>query len=384
MGIVADAHAYAQPEEVLRNADLAMAHAKELGKARFELFSPYMREQALTRLELETDLRHAIERRELELYYQPIVSLPAEQITGFEALLRWHHPTRGLVSPLAFIAIAEEIGLIIPIGQWVLQEACGQLREWQTGFPSKLPLTISVNISSSQFCAPGFIEQVAVMLQAVGLDANSLKLELTEGVWLNNSTEVTAIFKKMNELGIQFHLDDFGTGYSSLSYLQDFPIHAIKIDRSFVNRMREDSNQTEIVRAVIAMAHDLGMETVAEGIETVEQLAKLKQLGCNYGQGYLLSRPLTQAAIAQLLTQPRIPNEPPPVTRVIPVGRPSIACTKLDRERSRRSSAMRRKLLENRCINVEAFIAPHFLRLGCHLQKYPAPNLTTFNSEDDT
>jgi diguanylate cyclase (GGDEF)-like protein len=329
IGIVADAQAYEQPEEALRNADIAMSHAKGLGKARFEIFSPYMREQALTRLELETDLRHAIERRELELYYQPIVSLPAEQITGFEALLRWHHPTRGLVNPLEFISIAEEIGLIIPIGQWVLQEACGQLREWQAGFPRKLPLTISVNISSSQFCAPDFIEQVADMLQAVGLDGHSLKLEITEGVWLNSSTEVTAIFKKMNDIGIQFHIDDFGTGYSSLSYLQDFPIQAIKIDRSFVERMRDDSNHTEIVRAVIAMAHDLGMETVAEGIETVEQLDNLKQLGCNYGQGYLLSRPINQAAIVQLLNEQRLKPArlPQPPASLKPAGRPLPAPT---------------------------------------------------------
>lgn len=303
IGIVIEANRYEQPEDSLRDADIAMYQAKRLGKARFEIFKPHMREQALARLELETDLRHALERKELELYYQPIVSLTTEQITGFEALLRWRSPTRGLVSPLDFIPIAEETGLIVPIGHWIIREACFQIRTWQEKFPKAPPLTVSVNISGYQFFTPDFVAQVSTILKEVGVSASSLKLEITEGTWLHNSPEVTAIFKKMNEMGIQFHIDDFGTGYSSLSYLQDFPIHAVKIDRSFVSRMGDNSNHTEIVRAVITMAHDLGMEAVAEGVETVQQLAQLKALGCNFGQGYLLSRPVDKGSIELLLSE---------------------------------------------------------------------------------
>ncbi|MFN8443590.1 MAG: EAL domain-containing protein [Caldilineaceae bacterium] len=303
IGIVIEAHCYEQPEDALRDADIAMYQAKRLGKARFEIFKPYMRDQALARLELETDLRHALERKELELYYQPIVWLATEQITGFEALLRWRSPTRGLVNPTEFIPIAEETGLIVPIGQWVIHEACLQIRTWQEKFPKAPPLTVSVNISGHQFFTPDFVAQVSATLKEVDVAASSLKLEITEGTWLHSSPEVTAIFKKMNEMGIQFHIDDFGTGYSSLSYLQDFPIHAVKIDRSFVSRMGDNSNHTEIVRAVITMAHDLGMEAVAEGVETIEQLAQLKALGCNFGQGYLLSRPVDSSTIEHLLDE---------------------------------------------------------------------------------
>ncbi len=325
IGIVVDAQTYERPEDTIRDADLAMYHAKALGKAQWTRFSVEMRAQAMTRLALESDLRQVLVREELELYYQPIVALPGEQITGFEALLRWQHPTRGLVSPLEFIPIAEETGLIIPIGHWVLNQACRQLHAWQMRFPQSPPLTMNVNVSGTQFAAPDFIDQVRDILHKVGLDPHTLHMELTEGVCLDNSATAIARFKHLQRLGIQFHLDDFGTGYSTLSYLQQFPIQTIKIDRSFVNRMRDNHHNTEIVRAVIAMAHDLGMDAVAEGVETVDQLTQLKRLGCNYGQGYLFNRPINQAAIEQLLNERRLKPAPASAISIVEAGRPTAS-----------------------------------------------------------
>jgi EAL domain-containing protein (putative c-di-GMP-specific phosphodiesterase class I) len=278
-----------------------MYQAKTHGKDRLELFTVTMREQAQTRLALENDLHYALERQEFELLYQPILSLASDQITGFEALLRWHHPQRGLISPSEFILIAEETGLILPIGQWVLLAACRQLYEWQTKFPRTPTLTMNVNISGRQFAAAGFLEQVEAVLQEVAIDPHTLRLEITEGVWLNSSERAIALFKALHDKGVQFHIDDFGTGYSSLAYLQNFPIQTIKIDHTFVSRMGDGRDNIEIVGTIIAMAHDLGMDAVAEGIETAEQLDKLKRLGCNYGQGYLLSRPGSQAETEKLL-----------------------------------------------------------------------------------
>lgn len=301
IGIVTETSGYETPEEILRDADIAMYHAKARGKARCETFTVNMRERAMTRLELENDLRNALERRQLQLHYQAIVALQSNQITGFEALLRWRHPRRGFVSPAEFVPLAEETGLMLPIGLWVLAEACHQIQDWQKRFCSQPPLTMSVNVSAKQFSAPDFIVQVEDILRQVSLADSTLKLEITEGVYLNRSEEVDAVFKKLHSLGIQFHIDDFGTGYSSLSYLQYFPIQTIKIDRAFVSRMDTTSSDKNIVRTIIAMARDLGMDTVAEGIETVEQLNQLKGLGCTYGQGYLLSRPLDQAGVEKLL-----------------------------------------------------------------------------------
>jgi EAL domain-containing protein (putative c-di-GMP-specific phosphodiesterase class I) len=315
IGVVANAMGYERPEEVLRDADIAMYQAKTNGKARTELFNLEMRDQAQKRLELESDLRDALERAEFELHYQPILSLQSDGITGFEALLRWNHPQHGLVSPAEFIPVAEETGLIVPIGQWVLREACRQLREWQVRFPQTPPLTMNVNISGMQFAMPSFIDQVQSILHEVGLDPTTLRLELTESVWVHSTTEAVALFRKLNNMGIQLHIDDFGTGYSSLAYLQYFPIRMLKIDRSFVNKIDHDGNNTDIVRAVIAMAHDLGMEAVAEGVETEDQLNHLKALGCNYGQGYLLSCPISRVCMEQLLTEALPPTLPPTLPR---------------------------------------------------------------------
>jgi len=301
IGIFVDAERYEQPNDILRDADIAMYQAKSQGKARWVLFSALMREQAQTRLTLESDLRYALERNELELHYQPIVALQSDRITGFEALARWRHPQRGMIAPSEFIPIAEEIGLMLLIGHWVLEEACQQLRAWHSQFPQQPPLTMSVNISGLQFADPGFVEQIIQTLTVADLDPATLRLELTESVWLNSTPAAITLFQQLNKMGIQLHIDDFGTGYSSLAYLQYFPIRMLKIDRTFLNKMSEGNNNQDRVRAVIAMAHDLGMETVAEGVETVEQLDQLKQFGCNYGQGYLLSRPIDRASIEQLL-----------------------------------------------------------------------------------
>lgn len=301
IGIVCDDGTYTHPEDILRDADIAMYQAKTLGKNRFELFTVAMREQAQNRLALENDLHHALERQEFEIFYQPILSLASDQIIGFEALLRWHHPQRGLVAPNEFIPLAEETGLILPIGHWVLLEACRQLYQWQSKFPCTPPLTMNVNVSGRQFSARGFLEQVNEILAEVGIDPHTLRLEITEGVWLNSSEQALTLFKTLHSKGVRFHIDDFGTGYSSLAYLQDFPIQTIKIDRTFVSRIEEGTENSEIVRAMIAMAHDLGLEAVAEGVETVEQLGKLKKLGCNYGQGFLLSQPVNRAETEKLL-----------------------------------------------------------------------------------
>jgi diguanylate cyclase (GGDEF)-like protein len=306
IGIVCAKDEYDDPEEVLRDADIAMYHAKALGKARFEIFTPGLRERAMSRLELENDLRQALERQELSLHYQPILSLRSNQIVGFESLLRWHHPKRGFISPAEFIPVAEETGLILPIGRWVLEKACRQMREWQTANPKQPPLTISVNISGSQFKQPDLVEQIEAVLKETGLDGSSLGIEITESVYLNSPEEAVAIFARLNALGIQFLIDDFGTGYSSLSYLQYFPINTIKIDRTFISRMN-GPNHSELVQTIVALAHDLGMDAVAEGIETEAQLDLLRGFGCNYGQGFLLCPPIATGEVDQLLRKPTMP-----------------------------------------------------------------------------
>jgi diguanylate cyclase (GGDEF)-like protein len=261
-GIVPDAKDYARPEEILRDADIALYHAKALGKGLSEVFTSQLRDQALSRLELKNDLQVALEHGELLLNYQPIFDLQSSRMTGLEALIRWKHPARGTIPPAAFIPLAEETGLINPIGQWVLQEACRQLRDWQARFPRYPALSVSVNVSGSQFNQPDFAGQVRQALHETGLDGQSLKLEITEGVFLGKTEKTIATIQELNALGVQFQIDDFGTGYSSLSYLQDYPIQAVKIDRSFIEKMKTDKS-SEIVRTIIAMAHELSMDVIA-------------------------------------------------------------------------------------------------------------------------
>ncbi|MFQ5857549.1 MAG: EAL domain-containing protein [Anaerolineae bacterium] len=303
IGIVLSATSYEQPEDILRDADIAMYRAKALGKARYELFDAAMRDHVVARLRLETDLRRAIERQEFEIHYQPIVSLADGRIAGFEALLRWQHPEHGLVSPGEFIPVAEETGLIVPIDQWVLRETCGQMRAWQAQFPADPPLTISVNLSSKQFAQPDLIEQIEQVLRETGLDARSLKLEITESVIMENGESAAVMLSRLRALGVQVHMDDFGTGYSSLSYLHQFPIDTIKIDRSFIGKMGVDGNNSEIAQAIVMLARDLGMDVIAEGVETAEQLVRLRALECEYGQGYHFSKPLDSEAAGALIAE---------------------------------------------------------------------------------
>jgi diguanylate cyclase (GGDEF)-like protein len=303
IGIALSLTGYQRPEELLRDADTAMYRAKQLGKARHEVFDQVMHARAMDLLSLERDLRRALERGELFLQYQPIVSLGGGELRGFEALVRWQHPERGLIPPAKFIPIAEETGLIIPIGKWVLAEACRQMSLWQRLTPAGRPLPINVNLSCKQFMQPDLLEQVREVLRETGLDARSLKLEITESVVMDNIETATRTLEQLRALGVELGIDDFGTGYSSLSYLQRFPVGTLKIDRSFISRITESDGTAEIVRTIMKLAQTLGMEVVAEGVETERQRAQLKALECEFGQGYYFSRPMdSDAAEAFILS----------------------------------------------------------------------------------
>jgi diguanylate cyclase (GGDEF)-like protein/PAS domain S-box-containing protein len=303
IGIALSATGYEQPEAILRDADTAMYRAKAAGKSRYELFDTSMHAQAVALLQLETDLRHAVERQEFELHYQPIVLLKNKQLVGFEALVRWRHPQRGLVSPGEFIPTAEDTGLIVPLGWWVLQEACRQMQMWQQQFALNPPLTISVNLAGKQITQPDAAERVEQILQATGLHPSSLKLEITESSLMEHTESTIAMLQQLKALGIQLAIDDFGTGYSSLSYLYRFPVDTLKIDRSFVNKMDVEVEKLELVRTIATLAWNLSMDVVAEGIETPQQLSQLTSLGCEYGQGYLFSRPVAASATEKLIAE---------------------------------------------------------------------------------
>jgi EAL domain-containing protein (putative c-di-GMP-specific phosphodiesterase class I) len=357
---------YDRPGDVVRDADIALYRAKELGKDRFVVFDTSLRTHAIARLELESELRVALERGELSLHYQPIRSLVSGRISGFEALLRWNSPTRGSVSPAEFIPVAEETGLIVPIGEWVLRQACRQTAAWQAQFPSDPPLAININISGVQFRSPTLYDQVQAVLEETGLEPACVGLEITESVLIDNSDHgnsdhIIGLLRRLRELGVRLQIDDFGTGYSSLAYLQRYPISTIKIDRSFVARLGSQdvtgldgaalspalagaseslnadgttglfgvpgavpgkngraghptagpngaspASGSEIVKTIVALAHDLGLEAVAEGVETQEQLEQLKALDCPYGQGYFIARPMPAEAATALLVEAAI------------------------------------------------------------------------------
>ncbi|MDZ8053507.1 MAG: EAL domain-containing protein [Aulosira sp. ZfuVER01] len=292
---------YDQPEDLLRDADTAMYRAKGQGKARYELFNPDMYAYAVHRLQLETALRRAIERHEFRVYYQPIVSLSSGKISGFEALVRWQHPERGLVSPGEFIPLAEETGLIVEIGYWTLYEACRQMQVWQVQAHTNSLEKISVNLSVKQFARTDLIEQIRQILDATGLDASSLVLEITESVIMENGDDGNTALLQLREMGIKLSIDDFGTGYSSLSRLHSFPISILKIDRSFVSPIDSSTRNLGIIETIVTLAHNLGMDVTAEGVETKEQLAYLRNLNCEYGQGYLFSPPLDSSAATALI-----------------------------------------------------------------------------------
>ncbi|MBD3562023.1 EAL domain-containing protein, partial [Planktothrix sp. FACHB-1355] len=316
IGIILSTTGYDRPEDALRDADAAMYRAKAKGKGRYEVFDPTMQTLAMARLQLENDLRRAIDllpcsstasaRQEFCLYYQPIVCLSTGKLSGFEALLRWDHPSLGLISPDRFIPIAEETRLIDDLGWWVLQEACRQLKIWQQQFPQKPPLAINVNFSAVQIKQVDLLHRIEEILRESAIPITSFKLEITESCILETLDWEEKTLKQLKALGINLCIDDFGTGYSSLSRLHEFPIDTLKIDRSFVSRIASDKDDTQIVQTIVTLARSRGMDIVAEGIETLFQLQKLQELGCDFGQGYFISMPVDKETATELLARKQI------------------------------------------------------------------------------
>ena len=302
MGIVLNHDQYEQPEEMLRDADIAMYHAKSHGRAHYEVFDLAMREHVMARLEMETDLWKAIENHEFVVHYQPILETVSHHIVGFEALVRWQHPARGLLLPSEFIKIAEEIGLIVPLGYWVLEEACTQIQKWQRQYASEQPLTINVNLSARQCAQTDLVDMVASILKKTGLDPSYLKLELTESLIVEDSEATVTMLLKLREIGVQIQIDDFGTGYSSLSVLHNLPIDTLKIDRTFIQQLEGTNGGMEIVRMILSLAHSLGMKVVAEGVETDYQLSSLQSMSCEYAQGFLFAKPVNHQEVDTLLS----------------------------------------------------------------------------------
>ena len=303
IGIVNSTIDYHQPEDFLRAADTAMNYAKMPGRPNIVVFDTGMQESILERLHLEADLQRAIERQQFKLHYQPIVSLKTGKIVGFEALVRWQHPTRGLVSPVEFIPLAEETGLIIPLGEWVLSEACRQLSVWQEQFSHRKPLSISVNLSGIQLWNPDVLQSIDEILDSLSLNGSHLKLEITESILMDKESEAKAVLDQLKQRQIQLSIDDFGTGYSSLAYLQSFPIDTLKIDRSFISGIEQQEKNLDITRTIITLAHSLELDAIAEGVETPAQLDILRALGCEYAQGYLFSPPLEGSAVVNFMAQ---------------------------------------------------------------------------------
>ena len=300
VGIAASSQSYGCAADVLRDADIAMYRAKTQGKARCEVFDQATHDQAVGRLKLETDLRRALEREEFRVYYQPIVSLTSGNITGFEALARWDRPGIGIVAPGEFIGVAEEMGLIVFIGNWVLRKACEQAHRWHLANPGR-PLTMSVNVSGREFKQPDIVERVQKILRETQVDPTAIKLELTESVTMDDAERTIRVVKGLKNLGVRLSIDDFGTGYSSLSYLRRFPMDTLKIDRSFVQNLPSNPENLEIVRTIMSLARSLGMDVVAEGAETADEIKQLKALECDFGQGYFFSKPVDSEQANRLL-----------------------------------------------------------------------------------
>jgi len=307
IGIVLSSTEYEQSSELLRDADTAMYQAKGLGKARHEIFNEQMHIQAIQRLELENDLRQALKIKEFVLFYQPIIHLNTGELVGFEALVRWHHPEKGLISPDDFVPIAEETGLIIPLGEWILNQACYQLSIWQHKFPNHHNLTISTNLTVNQLKNPNFLATIDRILSQNKISGSSLKLEITESMLMQDSDEIMNLLSQIKTRGIKLCIDDFGKGFSSLSYLPRFPIDILKIDRSFVSFMDSNQNNFEIVRTIISLANTLGIQVVSEGIEQKKQLEQLQSLGSEFGQGFLFSRPLNHESAELIISSNTIP-----------------------------------------------------------------------------
>ncbi|MDP2877315.1 MAG: EAL domain-containing protein [Holophaga sp.] len=303
MGLALCTLASTSPSDLVRDAEVAMYRAKARGEGGIEIFDPSMNSQALERFQIEGELRRALERNEFILFYQPLISLRTGLIEGWEALIRWKHPEKGMVPPLNFIPLAEETGLIVPIGKWVIEEAIRQATAWHNGFPSEPPRLMNVNISGRQFQHRELVTTVTEALDITGFEASCLKLEITESVMMRDPLASLEAMKVFRGLDIHLVIDDFGTGYSSLSYLKRFPVDTLKVDKSFVDGLGKDAESTAIVGAVISLAKSLGMRVTAEGIETKEQLEMLRALNCDQGQGYFFSRPLPAAQAEELLTK---------------------------------------------------------------------------------
>ena len=301
IGIALSDRSYERPEDLLRDADIAMYRAKALGKARCELFDAEMRTQAVARLQFENDLRRALLRREFQVYYQPIVLLETGRIFGFEALTRWNHPTRGLISPAEFVPVAEETGLIIPICRWVLQEACRQTKLWQEKYPANPPLMINVNFSWKQLMQPDLVKQIKQVLAETGLSPSSLKLELSESLIADHVRSPNNILQQLNDLGIRVVIDDFGTNSSSLFFLHRLSIDTLKINRHFIDSMGMDAENHLLVRTIIKLTRELGVNVIAVGVENNKQLTELKTLGCEFGQGYYFSSPVDASGATDLI-----------------------------------------------------------------------------------
>ena len=297
IGIALSSTGYDHPEAMLRDADTAMYRAKAQGKACYELFDKGMHTRAVYLLQMENDLRRALEREEFRVHYQPIVSLENGQLAGFEALIRWQHPEKGFISPVDFISLAEDTGLVIPLGMWVLKTACQQLARWQWQSPSNRHLFMSVNLSSKQTSQTDLVGEIREVLKETHVEPRHLKLEITESAVMDDAEKTVQLLRRLKALGVQISIDDFGMGYSSLGYLHRFPVDTLKIDRSFVMRIGEADENLEIVRTIISLAENMGMDVVAEGVETLAQFSQLRALKCQYGQGYLFARPVDADSI---------------------------------------------------------------------------------------
>jgi diguanylate cyclase (GGDEF)-like protein len=315
IGVALSSSDYSEAEDMIRDADTAMYRAKDHGKARYEIFDTAMHTRAVTLLRLESDLRLALERQELCVYYQPIISVASGELFGFEALVRWQHPERGIIPPDQFIPLAEETGLILPLGLGVLREACSQLRRWQQRSLSDRNLTMSVNLSGKQLTQADLIEKVEEVLSESGISPWQLKLEITETVVMENAELAAVTLARLRGLGVRLSIDDFGTGYSSLSYLNRFPVDTLKVDRSFITRMSQGDENLEIVKTIVTLAGNLGMQVIAEGVETEDQLQQLRRLKCQYAQGYLFSKPMapSDADTFILSEKERLQSNSPPV-----------------------------------------------------------------------
>lgn len=291
IGVALSTGASEQPDYLLRSADIAMYRAKSAGRGHFEMFDRAMHAEALTRLQIESDLRHALDRNEFFLHYQPIVSLDDGRIIGMEALVRWQNAERGVVSPATFVPVAEDTGLVVPLGRWVLEEACRQGRIWQARYEASRPFAMSVNLSVREFAQPDLVRRVDAILAETGFPASHLNLEITESAIIGQQHPAIETIQELRQLGVRIHLDDFGTGYSALSYLHRLPLDAVKVDRAFTSSIDSEERPMQVMRAIVSLAHAIGLEVVAEGVSSPRQLALLREMGCDLGQGFLFARP---------------------------------------------------------------------------------------------